>query len=161
MEDGITYVTLHRKYRGSTVIWRDDCAFCLESENSDFRTSVLDNRELIENHIILTYYEGNKLILRLLDVLLSAETKPEEKKSILENDFDIPMTKSMSEEANTMCNLGEGIREKTEINSKTESIINLMDSMDIDVEKAMNLLKINPKDYDVYKKSVEDVLCVK
>lgn len=61
MEDGITYVTLHRKYRGSTVIWRDDCAFCLEAENSDFRTSVLDNRELIENHIILTYYDGEKI----------------------------------------------------------------------------------------------------
>ena len=104
---------------------------------------------------------NDKPILRLLDVLLSSETKPEEKKTILEKDFDIPMTKSMSEEANTMCNLGEGIRERTEINSKTESIINLMDSMEIDVEKAMKLLKINPKDYEVYKRSVEDMLCVK
>ena len=104
---------------------------------------------------------NDKPILRLLDVLLSSETKPEEKKTILEKDFDIPMTKSMSEEANTMCNLGEGIRERTEINSKTESIINLMDSMEIDVEKAMKLLKINPKDYEVYKRSVEDMLCIK
>ena len=60
-----------------------------------------------------------------------------------------------------MCNLGEGIRERTEINSKTESIINLMDSMEIDVEKAMKLLKINPKDYEVYKRSVEDMLYIK
>ena len=33
-----------------------------------------------------------------------------------------------------------------------------MDSMEIDVEKAMKLRKINPKDYEVYKRSVEDML---
>lgn len=102
-----------------------------------------------------------KSILRLLDVLLSANTKPAEKKAILEKDFDIPMTASMSEEANVMCNLGEGIREQSEINANTKSIINLMDSMNVDVMKAMELLKINPRDFEVYKKNVDNMLIVK
>ena len=102
-----------------------------------------------------------KSILRLLDVLLSADTKPEEKKAILENDFDIPMTASMSKEANVMCNLGEGIREKTELNTKTQSIIDLMDTTGQGIEEVMRLLKINPKDFDLYKKNVDSMLLVK
>ena len=51
-------------------------------------------------------------ILRLLDVLLSAERQPDEKKDILEKDFDIPMTVTMKEEVQIMCNLGEGLYEK-------------------------------------------------
>ena len=51
-------------------------------------------------------------ILRLLDVLLSSEKQPDEKKDILEKDFDIPMT--MSKEVQSMCNLGEGIYERAE-----------------------------------------------
>ena len=55
---------------------------------------------------------GDVPILKLLDVLLSSNTEPQKKKEILERDFNIPMTKSMKEEVNTMCNLGEGIREE-------------------------------------------------
>ena len=102
----------------------------------------------------------DKSILRLLDILLSAETKPEEKKAILEKDFDIPMTASMSEEANTMCNLGEGIRENTEIKTKTQAIIDLMDSMEIDIEQAMKLLKIKADDLEVYRQRVDSMLAV-
>ena len=51
-------------------------------------------------------------ILRLLNVLLSKEKHPEEKKEILEKDFDIPMTISMEEEVQVMCNLGEGLYEE-------------------------------------------------
>lgn len=56
----------------------------------------------------------NEPILRLLDVLLSREKQPEEKKEILERDFDIPMTVAMKEEVQVMCNLGEGIYEQAE-----------------------------------------------
>lgn len=104
---------------------------------------------------------NDKPILRLLDVLLSAETKPDEKKAILEKDFDIPMTKSMSEETNIMCNLGEGIRERTEVNTKTQSIINLMDTTGKEIDEVMRLLKIDPKEYDKYKENVENMLVLK
>ena len=35
------------------------------------------------------------------------------KQDLLEKDFKIPMTEKMREEANIMCNLGEGLVEKT------------------------------------------------
>ena len=47
-----------------------------------------------------------------------------------------------------MSNLGEGIREKAEINTKTEIIINLMDSMKISAEESMKLIKIKPEEYE-------------
>ena len=100
-------------------------------------------------------------ILRLLDVLLSTDTKPNEKKEILQKDYDIAMTEEMIEEANIMCNLGEGIREKTEIKTKAQSIIDLMDSMGINIEKAMELLKIKSDDKEVYRQSVGNLLAIK
>ncbi len=100
-------------------------------------------------------------ILRILDVLLSTDTKPDKKKEILQNDYDIAMSKEMIEEANIMCNLGEGIREKTEIKTKAQSIIDLMDSMGINIEKAMELLKIKSDDKDVYRQSVGNMLAIK
>ncbi len=60
-----------------------------------------------------------------------------------------------------MCNLGEGIREKTEIKTKAQSIIDLMDSMGINIEKAMELLKIKSDDKDVYRQSVGNMLALK
>ena len=55
--------------------------------------------------------EDNSL-LKLLDVLLSSDTKAIEKKEILENDFGIPMTKKMESEVEYMCNLSEGVEQK-------------------------------------------------
>ena len=48
----------------------------------------------------------------IANVLLSSEKRPEEKKEILNKDFDIPMSVKMSKEVQTMCNLGEGLYEQ-------------------------------------------------
>ena len=64
-----------------------------------------------------------KPILRLLDVLLSSEKRPDEKKDILEKDFDIPMTMTMSKEVQSMCNLGEGIFEKAYERAEKEKAV--------------------------------------
>lgn len=93
-------------------------------------------------------------ILRLLDVLLSADTKPEDKKKILERDFDIPMSESMSEEANVMCNLGEGIREQayeqayeqaTQV-MRVETAVNLIRSLGLSAETALNAMGVPGED---------------
>ena len=97
---------------------------------------------------------GDRQILRLLDVLLSADMKPNEKKSILEKDFDIPMSAKMSEEANVMCNLGEGIREqayekayeKATQSTRIDDVLNLMKSFKISAEEAINALCIPDKE---------------
>lgn len=51
-------------------------------------------------------------LLRLLDVLLSSDKKANEKKEILENEFDIPMTEKLEAEVENMCNLSDGVEQK-------------------------------------------------
>ena len=85
---------------------------------------------------------GGRPILRLLDILLSAEIKPNEKKTLLEKNFDISMSAKMKKEANAMCNLGEGIREQTEQSTRIDDVLNLMKSFKISAEEAINALRI-------------------
>jgi len=54
---------------------------------------------------------GNDL-LKVLDVLLSTDTRPVEKKRILESEFGISMTKEMEGEMEHMCNLSDGVERK-------------------------------------------------
>ena len=51
-------------------------------------------------------------VLRLLGVLLSADTKPDEKCRILEQDFSIEMTQELESEVSLMCNLSEGVEQR-------------------------------------------------
>ena len=85
---------------------------------------------------------GGRPILRLLDILLSAEIKPNEKKTLLEKNFDIPMSAKMKKEANAMCNLGEGIREQAEQSTRIDDVLNVMKSFKISAEEAINALRI-------------------
>lgn len=100
-------------------------------------------------------------ILRLLDVLLSISTKPEEKKRILERDFDIKMTAKMREEANVMCNLGEGIRERTALETQARAVLNLMKSMKLTVEEAISAIGVPDNDRDSLLEIVDRQLLVK
>ena len=50
-----------------------------------------------------------KDILRLLRILLSPEIQPVRKKQVLEQEYGIPMTVKMEEEAEDMCDIGRGI----------------------------------------------------
>lgn len=92
--------------------------------------------------------------LRLLDVLLSRKLLPGEKKRLLEEEFKLPMDSKMESEVSRMCNLGKGIwlegiehgrqdgfREGEE-KSLLSSIQNLMETLTLTAEQAMNALKI-------------------
>ena len=81
-------------------------------------------------------------ILKLLDVLLLSERKPAEKKRILQDDFNIKMTRELESEVLLMCNLSKGIEEKGIKEGILSSIKNLMESMDWSAEQAMTALKI-------------------
>ena len=74
-------------------------------ENYDLMTAVLVCLGSEEDQ----YYEG---IVRMLEVLLSSERKPDEKKRILEHDFNIEMTGQLEREVSDMCNLSEGVEQK-------------------------------------------------
>lgn len=53
-----------------------------------------------------------KTLHRLLGTLFSNRLEADEKISILENEYHIPMEEKSREELNIMCNLGQGIRER-------------------------------------------------
>ena len=54
-------------------------------------------------------YDNYRGILKLLDVLLSSTIKASEKKRILEEDFNIPISVKQGKELEEMCNISEGI----------------------------------------------------
>jgi hypothetical protein len=93
-------------------------------------------------------------ILKLLDVLLSSDKKPEEKKKILEDDFDIEMTKSLEREVSLMCNLSKGVEERGISKGITQGILysiqNLMATTSWTADEAMAALKIPEEERSKY-----------
>lgn len=56
--------------------------------------------------------KADKDVLKLLDILLSTETEPEDKCRRLEEEFQIEMTKTLEREVSLMCNLSKGVEER-------------------------------------------------
>ena len=73
-----------------------------EKENYDLLTAIMlclgDPEEKMDSEI-----------LRLLEVLLSSKRAVEEKKQILENEYNIKMTETLESEVSQMCNLSDGV----------------------------------------------------
>ena len=101
-------------------------------------------------------------ILKLLDVLLSSERKPEEKKKILQEDFSIQMSAALESEVSIMCNLSKDVEEKGIKKGIKEgikegilsSIRNLMESMGWTAEQAMLALRIPESERNQYAKQL-------
>ena len=132
--------------------------YCVQEEN--LASQVLEQKE---NYDLLTVvmvclghagddnYTG---ILKLLDVLLSSEKEAEEKKKILQEDFDIAMTKTLESEVSAMCNLSKGVEERgiaiglergmeRGLEAATlNAIRNLMETLKLTAEQAMEALKV-------------------
>lgn len=103
------------------------------------------NYDLLTVVIICLGHSGDDKytgILKLLNVLLSSEKDPKEKKKILQDDFDIKMTKELESEVSEMCNLSQGIEEKGIEIGTLRAIENLMDTLKLTAEQAMAALKI-------------------
>lgn len=132
--------------------------YCVQEEN--LVGQVLERKEnydlLTVVMICLGHVRGDNYtgILKLLDVLLSSEKGIEEKKKILQDDFAIAMTKILEREVSAMCNLSKGIEargiaigvETTTLNA----IRNLMESLKMTAEQAMEILKVSETEKDKY-----------
>lgn len=94
-------------------------------------------------------YKG---LLKMLDVLLSDRVEPEKKKDILQNEFDITMTKTMEREAMEMCNLSQGIVDRTTINH----IISMMKKLKLSEEECMDVLSIPEEHRELYHMMLQD-----
>ena len=133
------------KYRKNTIT-----RYAVQEENvvGDI-VEKRENYDLITAVLVCLGNEGDDKytgILRLLEVLLSSERKPDEKKRILQDDFNIKMTRELESEVLLMCNLSKGIEERGIKEGIKEGILssiqNLMESMGWSAEQAMTALKI-------------------
>ena len=97
-------------------------------------------------------------ILRMLDVLLGNEPSELEKRKILQDEYDIQMTRTMEQEVSVMCNLSKGVMEKGMEKGRAEGIVSgilssiksLIKNMGISVEQAMSVLEIPEGDRQKY-----------
>ena len=97
--------------------------------------------------------ENRNDLIRLLSTLLSTTESVESRKQILEDEFDIPMTKQIDEEVLDMCNLGMAVQlrgvEMGRAEGRAESTLlcikNLMKNMKLTAQQAMDALKV-PKE---------------
>lgn len=89
-------------------------------------------------------------ILKFLEVLLSSERSPKEKREILQEEFNIKMTQELEREVSEMCNLSEGVEQKGIAKGITASIRNLMESMGWSIEQAMDALQIPTEERNDY-----------
>ncbi|MBP3677252.1 MAG: PD-(D/E)XK nuclease family transposase [Agathobacter sp.] len=96
-------------------------------------------------------------LLKLLDVLLSPEKKAQEKKEVLEKEFDIPMTEKMETEVTYMCNLSDGVEqrgiEKGIEETKRTTVINMLKEND-PIDKICRVAECD----ESYVKKVQDEL---
>ena len=139
------------KYRKNTIN-----AYSMKEQN--LVGSVAEKEENYDMLTVLTVclggfgdenYEG---ILRMLDVLLSDRILPEEKKKILKDEFDIAMTKTMEREAMEMCNLSQGIVDRTTINY----IISMMKNLNLSEKECMEALDIPQEHRELYHMMLQD-----
>ena len=119
-------------------------------------------------------------LLKLLNVLFSNEMNVSDKKHILNDEFDIPMSGSIEEEVNHMCNLSQGVLDKgisigrgqgieigrgqgIEIGrcqgieiGEVKSLRKMMKNFHVSFTEAADSLEIPKADRPKYKKLVED-----
>ena len=103
--------------------------------------------------------EEEDSFMELLYTLFKAEMTPEDKKYQLSENYGILMTKELAKEVEDMCNLSQGIRNEAraeglakgraegltegEMKERILNVKNLMLSLSIDVDKALDLLNIS------------------
>lgn len=119
----------------------------------------LQNYDLIEVVIVCLGDENNDHydgVLKLLGVLLSPKTEATTKRQVLQDEFDIPMTKTLDEEVHRMCNLSEGVRSLGREEGREEGVIaslkNLIANTGWTLEKAMETLGVPITDRPRYTK---------
>ena len=101
-------------------------------------------------------------LLKFLEVLLSDEKTAAAKKTILQNEFNVPMTQTLETEVYQMCNLSQGAIEKGiqkgygqgREEERIASVRNLMQNLHMTAEDAMKVLNIPQEDRDRIKQAL-------
>ena len=94
-------------------------------------------------------------IIRLLSALLSTSETVEKRKQILEDEFNIPMTKEIEEEVLEMCNLGQAVEMKGAEKAMLENIEKMIKNLKLTAQQAMDALEIPKSDQARYAKKLD------
>lgn len=86
----------------------------------------------------------------MLDKIFSNSYNVEEKKKFLQDEYNITMTEAVNAEVDSMCNYSDYVESQGEAKGKAigdknrllQDIRNLMDSLDLSADKAMQALKV-------------------
>ena len=92
---------------------------------------------------------------RLLNILFMSELSADEKKKIIESEYNIPMTEDLDKEVNVMCNLSEAIIEKG-IKKGIEGTIMLLRKENYTDSKIKLLIM---EQYNLMEESADEYLC--
>ncbi len=100
--------------------------------------------------------------MELLHILFKAKLSAEDKKYQLTKNYGIMMTRKIAEEVEGMCNLSQGIKNegiaeglaKGKTDNTILNVKNLMESLNIDVDKALDILKISDDLRDIVKEKL-------
>lgn len=95
--------------------------------------------------------EADSGILRLLEVLLSAEREVEEKRQILQTDYGIKMTETLEKEVWEMSDLSKGVEERGIQKGMQRAAKNLMKNMKLSFKQAMDTLEIPEDEREKYR----------
>lgn len=106
--------------------------------------------------------EHSPNVLDLLNMIFNFEMDAEEKKRIMQEDFDIEMTKELDEEVSTMSSLGKQLEESGIAKGMQMATImyirNIMDSLNMTAEQAMSIMKVPEDEQLKYKELVEQAI---
>ena len=99
-------------------------------------------------NIIMVYplkEDSENEVIRFLHILFVSDMEPAKKKQILEEKYQIKMTRELEEAMDDMCNVIEYYERKARLKNATANVRSLMTNLGIDVDKAMELLNIEDK----------------
>ena len=94
--------------------------------NPDFEESDFDLAEVIVISLDDESETSEQSIIRLLSVLLSGKDTAEQKKDVLKNEFDIPMTVEFTKEVNDMATLSRAVEVRKEQEVRQEMAADML-----------------------------------
>jgi hypothetical protein len=122
----------------------------------------MESYDLMATVVICLGGEGENRytgILKLLDVLLDNNKEPKEKKTVLEEEYKIPLTHHLEKEVDGMCNLSKGVEEKGIKKGIQKgilgSIANVMKNKDWTEEEAMSALGVPESEWESYSEKLK------
>lgn len=132
--------------------------YSMEEKNILGEFTGVENYDLLSVLIIRLCTDENvdceNQLINMLNVLLSTKLRAEQKKEILEKEYQMKMETEMEGEAKNMCNLSDLIEERAIAKETVQSVTNLMENLQLPLEKACEALGKTVEEFEVAKEKI-------